>query len=618
MVINGTLPAGVTVTYENNVGTNVGVYNAIAKFTGDANYNTIPDMNAVLTIKTASMSFDTNKDDDKPEDVIVTAPEGIDPNKELYVEMIEVEESDKDFSDFAPKGHRVGIAYDVKLLLEDGTSVQPDGTLIIKMLIPEELKGKEFSIMHIHDGSIVTILEHTIEGDYVVVNTDELSEFVFVYEMGSLLWIAIVLAVIALLEGAFLVFMVTQKDKFRTKKLAAVYPPFVFGMFVPEWHIVLIIVFAIIVAALAAIDVVYALSFFGIRIKKSEKSEEDDMIVIEEEVEETVAPQVEEIQSVEEQPSVEEVNNEDSETTVEEEEPETMRVWDEETHSYTIIRITKSFTARLIQSSSETKDYYDMIKNELLSYKKVKSRISFKYETFKFGKDNVARLKFRGKTLCLYLALNPADYENSKYKIEDMSAVSSSSDVPTMYRINLPRRVSYARELIYDLMKKIGAEQIDIDFVDYSNNYPYEDNEALLAKGLIKKTVKVIGNGPSTKTLINPFNFVAKVNASEVNNLISDEQVIDLVEQSSRIADKTRKTIINVDTLSQYFNENETVTLEEIKKRVPNVDKKATFLKVLARGVLDKPLTVDADDFSIEAEKMIVVTGGKVLISKAK
>ena len=94
--------------------------------------------------------------------------------------------------------------------------------------------------------------------------------------------------------------------------------------------------------------------------------------------------------------------------------------------------------------------------------------------------------------------------------------------------------------------------------------------------------------------------------------------MVELIEQSTRVADRTKKTIINIDTISQYFNENETVTLEEIKKRVPNVDKKATFLKVLARGTLDKALTVDADDFSIEAEKMIIVTGGKVLVSKSK
>ena len=364
-------------------------------------------------------------------------------------------------------------------------------------------------------------------------------------------------------------------------------------------------------------DAIFGYELYGDKIKAFFKKDNDSKVV-EQEVEVESTLDQEEIDPEDEEEVEEPQQAVVEESTEDDDEEDVMQVWDEETHSFTIIRIIKSFTARLIQSKDEVKDYYDIIKNELLSYKKVKSRISFKHEAFKFGKDNVARLRFRGKTLCLYLALNPADYENTKYKIEDMSAISNSSDVPTMYRINLPRRADYAKELIYDLMKKLGAERMDINYKEYSKEYPYEDNEALLEKGLIKKSVKVIGNGTSTKTLVNPVNIVKKVSASEVNNLITDEQVIELIEQSTRIADKTKKTIINIDTLSQYFNENETVTLEEIKKRIPNVEKKATYYKVLARGTLDKPLTVDADDFSIEAEKMIIVTGGKVLVSKAK
>ena len=274
--------------------------------------------------------------------------------------------------------------------------------------------------------------------------------------------------------------------------------------------------------------------------------------------------------------------------------------------------------AKLIQSNPEVKGYYDIIKNELMSFKKVKSKINFKKEVFKHGKNVVAKLVFRGKTLCLYLALNPADYENTKYKIEDMSGVSNSGIVPTMYRINLPRRANYAKDLIYDLMKKHDAERKKVDFIEYSKDYPYEDDEALIEKGLIRKNIKTIGNGSKTITVINKFNIVKKVSASEVNNLITNEQALTLIEQSIKIADKTKKIVVNIDTISQHFNANEIVTLEEIKKRIPNVEKKATYYKVLARGTLDKPLTVSADDFSLEAEKMIIVTGGKVLVSKSK
>ena len=45
---------------------------------------------------------------------------------------------------------------------------------------------------------------------------------------------------------------------------------------------------------------------------------------------------------------------------------------------------------------------------------------------------------------------------------------------------------------------------------------------------------------------------------------------------------------------------------------MPSVNNKATYIKVLARGSLDKPLDVEADDFSPAAIKMIVLTGGTV------
>ena len=44
------LPNGVTVKYENNGKTDVGTYTVVAKFTGNANYNDIPDMTATLKI----------------------------------------------------------------------------------------------------------------------------------------------------------------------------------------------------------------------------------------------------------------------------------------------------------------------------------------------------------------------------------------------------------------------------------------------------------------------------------------------------------------------------------------------------------------------------------------
>ncbi len=104
-----------------------------------------------------------------------------------------------------------------------------------------------------------------------------------------------------------------------------------------------------------------------------------------------------------------------------------------------------------------------------------------------------------------------------------------------------------------------------------------------------------------------------EVAASEVNALMTDSAAKKLIVESKRIANKSKSVIVNVDTLGEFFEDGETVNLEALKKRVPYISKKATYIKVLARGRLGKALTVEGDDFSLEAVKMIVLTGGTVI-----
>ncbi len=249
------LPTGVSVTYENNSKTDAGVYTVVAKFTGDANYNAIPDMAATLTVKKSAFSFQTQGG--ASNDFTVTTEAGVDPDANLIVELIEAAKSTEDFAKFLNKNQKVGIAYDVKLL-KDGATVQPDGTLKFKVLIPAELRGKEFDIMHVHADTETAMLDYEIEGDFVVFESDKLSEFVFVYETGSLMWLVILLAVIAA-ELGILLSLLKKKARQQSVKLSAVYPPFVLGMFVPQWQIACIIGLLGAIAVLAGANVFYAL-----------------------------------------------------------------------------------------------------------------------------------------------------------------------------------------------------------------------------------------------------------------------------------------------------------------------------------------------------------------------
>lgn len=276
---------------------------------------------------------------------------------------------------------------------------------------------------------------------------------------------------------------------------------------------------------------------------------------------------------------------------------------------YIIIKYNKSFTAKIIQSSDVVKNYYSEIKNELLSYKGVKARMSWKGETFYSGRTTYAKLCVRGKCLSLFLALDAKDYAESKYIVDDMSEIATYEKTPCLYRIKNDRRVKYSKELIETVMGD-REKMPEPEQTDWAGKHPYEETQPLVDRGLIKELTEEDAQSgdvflPRDCVLVN-----------EVDELMPDDVAVALVEETEEISDKSKTDIVNIDTLSKCFENGETATLEEMKKRIPAINRKATYIKVLARGTLDKKLTVVADSFSIEAVKMILLTGGNVVKKK--
>lgn len=124
------------------------------------------------------------------------------------------------------------------------------------------------------------------------------------------------------------------------------------------------------------------------------------------------------------------------------------------------------------------------------------------------------------------------------------------------------------------------------------------------------------------------FEIKEEVSVSEATKLMSDEDAKMLVEEEVVPGDeaistvyqyrnKAVKDIINIDVISANFKPGEYVNLETLKEH-KLIGKKTTYVKVLARGYINKPLIVEADAFSIEAIKMIVLTGGRVIRKRSK
>ena len=367
------------------------------------------------------------------------------------------------------------------------------------------------------------------------------------------------------------------------------------------------------------------------------------------------APVVEETPVLEESPVVEE-------TPIVEESPVVAVEADEEDEvalaasgNVVFVKYRRSFLARLIQSADELKVRYSLIKNELLAYKGAKARYSWGCETFKGSKQKIAVFAFKGKTLHLCLPLDPADYTDSKYSFSDLTGKARYQDTPFGLKIRSPRSVKHAIELIEAVMERVELTRTERPVEDFV--LPYESDEALLAKGLVKSnfsdtveagdTVKEIDLTEMFASLPRDITPMERVSAEQADALLTNEEAQSLIEEAAESTPEaaeaakqtdeeapmqapqapaparqpskapTRKGIVNIDTLDRYFAAGETVTLEEIKKRrLPGVDARTTSLKLLARGSLSKPLTVYADEFSLKAVKMLLLTGGKAIHRK--
>lgn len=173
-------------------------------------------------------------------------------------------------------------------------------------------------------------------------------------------------------------------------------------------------------------------------------------------------------------------------------EPEIVEEVAEEPKEDLVMRIDRSFTAKLKQSDDEVKDRYGMIKNALLSYKKFKSTVSWNADRFNCGRATIAKMNIRGKTLCVYFALDPKDpaFKQTIYNQKDMSEQKAYAQTPFMMKIKSDLAAKRAVRLVETLAEQKGvAKKKDFEEVDYKKTYRYAGDRQLELTGLLRKSM---------------------------------------------------------------------------------------------------------------------------------
>lgn len=147
--------------------------------------------------------------------------------------------------------------------------------------------------------------------------------------------------------------------------------------------------------------------------------------------------------------------------------------------------LEKSFTAKLMQSHDDVKVWYFELKNCILCYEKTKARMRWNNEKFYIGRTNVATLTLRGRQLCLYLAVRPEGYAG-RFPVKKSTSKMYNEVTPCLFRIKNAKMVKQAKELIALMMSDYGVMYVRTNHSIYA--LPYEDDDALVAKGLARQS----------------------------------------------------------------------------------------------------------------------------------
>lgn len=213
----------------------------------------------------------------------------------------------------------------------------------------------------------------------------------------------------------------------------------------------------------------------------------------EEPVEEAAEEPVEEVvEEVAEEPAEEAAESEDDaerELSIAEAAAETEALREVAQEQGKTVRLKRSYECKLRQADDEIKYYYSEIKNEMLAYARVKSGMSWNGDRFNLGRDTIAKININGKTLCLYLALNPDEYSITKYHHKYVGDIKAYESTPMMVKVKSNMGLKKAVQLIFEMMEHLKAQRKHRTPVDYVAEFPYKSDEELIAEGLIKASI---------------------------------------------------------------------------------------------------------------------------------
>lgn len=148
--------------------------------------------------------------------------------------------------------------------------------------------------------------------------------------------------------------------------------------------------------------------------------------------------------------------------------------------------LPRNFESRIRQSSDDIKKLYSEIKNVLMEYSGVKCRMTKYVEVFRCG-GAVAKIRIKGKSLYLYLKLNPQSIDHDYLKVVDKSHRRNYEETPAEIKVTGKRKCKRSIEMIRLMMDALQVgHRRHPEYIDYAEMYPYVENAVIKGENMIK------------------------------------------------------------------------------------------------------------------------------------
>lgn len=146
--------------------------------------------------------------------------------------------------------------------------------------------------------------------------------------------------------------------------------------------------------------------------------------------------------------------------------------------------LERTFENKLRQSDDDAKEYYSVIKNKMLAFDGVKSRVSKLADTFKCNGEVMCKITVSGKTLLVNLCLDCSKYDAKYFKFVDVGDMSKFADTPMRIKIKNKLTLKRCLEIIDLMFAEKNVLSSAIENVDYVSQYPRVENAVIFMNSI--------------------------------------------------------------------------------------------------------------------------------------